>query len=143
MRSEQILTQQHLIVKRMQPLPFINLWDNLTIFLFTFIRSRILIAIVHFYSLVCKCTFGRYVLIFNLRRALFWLWIFIFLLNFVFFFLDIIVVIVDSGIFYCIHILCQIRMTTTGFNCGIEGGKLRPVNNNRICFFHFKKRNLH
>jgi len=138
MWSEQILTQQHLIEKWMQPLPFVNLWDDLTIFFRTLIWNWFLIAVVHFYCLVCECSFSRYVLIFNLRRALFWFWFFILLLNFVLFILDVIVVgDTNCGVLDCVHILCQIRMTSTWSLSSIKGGKLRPVKNNRICLFHF------
>ena len=128
MGSEQILTQQHLVEKRMQPLPFINLWDDLTIFFSLIIFNRFLIAIVHFYCLVCKCAFSRYVLIFNLRRALFRFWFFIFLLNSVLFVLDIVVVgNANCGVLNCIHILCQIRMTASTSLSGIKRGKLWSI----------------
>ena len=140
MRSEQILTQQHLIEKRMQPLPFINLVNNLTIFFRMFIRIRFRIAIVHFhfYCKVCKCTFGRNVLLFNLRRVLFLFWFFISLLNSVLFVLDVFVIgNANRGVLNCIHILSQIRMTTTTSLSRIKRGKLWLRNNNRICLLHF------
>lgn len=143
MRSEQILTQYHLIEQRMQPLLLVDLRHRCHL-LIVLLEAELLghglllNTLVHFNCVVGERSLSRHVLFLNLRTEL--LRVTHVLFDLALFVLYVLVVRHANGlIVHCVHVLSDARAVSTAVGC-LEGRELRTNDLHRCRLLHLHLR---